>query len=360
MNRKGKLFLAGHAGMVGSAFYAKLLDLGFENIVVRSSSELDLTRQDEVEKFFGQEKPDYVILAAAKVGGIRANNDYRAQFLYENLMIQSNVIHASYLNGVEKLLFLGSSCIYPKNAPQPLKEEYLLTGSLEYTNEPYALAKIAGIKLCENYYRQYGCNFISVMPTNMYGSNDNYSFKDSHVLPALVRKTHLGKALENQQWDEIRKDLLKTPSDDLPELNSQKEIIEALEKVGIRLENGEVEIQLWGTGEVYREFLYADDFAEMSLQVFNKMEAKHLYSELKQTHINIGTGEEISIRSLTQLIRGIIGFKGSFVWGTDQLNGTIKKRLDISLMKKIVSYEPVRLEKGIEKFYKNYINYLNT
>ncbi|MES2588232.1 MAG: GDP-L-fucose synthase [Bacteroidota bacterium] len=349
MHKSAKIFIAGHSGMVGSAFMRKLYSLGFEKIITRNSSELDLTCQTEVEKFFEEEKPDYVILAAAKVGGIRANNEYRADFIYENLMIQSNVIHQAYKNKVKKLLFLGSSCIYPKNAQQPLKEEYLLSGKLEPTNEAYALAKIAGIKLCENYFRQYNCDFISVMPTNMFGPNDNYNFQKSHVLPALMRKTHLAKALENKKWDLIRKDL--------KQILTENELILELEKQGIRHDaESQVEIKLWGTGEVFREFLHVNDFVEMSLLLFEKVEAKHLYDELKQTHINVGTGKDLSIKALAQLIKEIIGFKGKFTWSSDEMNGTTKKCMDISLMKSLISFEPMTLEEGLRLNYSNYIN----
>lgn len=349
MNKDAKIYIAGHTGMVGSAFLRKLRSLGYNNLLWRTSNELDLTKQAEVDNFFSKEKPDYVILAAAKVGGIKANNEFRADFIYENLMIQSNVIHAAYEHQVKKLLFLGSSCIYPKNAPQPLKEEYLLNGVLEPTNEAYALAKIAGIKLCENYFRQYKCDFMSVMPTNMFGPNDNYDFQKSHVLPALMRKIHLAKAFENQSWNVIRKDL----NLDL----SENELVLELEKYGIKQNpNSDVEIKLWGTGDVFREFLHVDDFVEMSLLLFEKVTAQELYNNLKQTHINVGTGKDLTIKALAEIIKEIIGFKGHFSWSSDEMNGTLRKCLDVSLMNSIISFKPMSLEEGIRLNYLNYIH----
>ena len=264
MEKNSKIYIAGHNGMVGSAIQRNLEAKGYTNFVYTPYPPFDLTNQQIVADFFTREKPEYVFLAAAKVGGILSNNTYRAQFLYENLMIENNIIHQSYKHKVKKLLFLGSSCIYPANCPQPIKEEYLLTGELEYTNEPYAIAKISGIKMCESYNIQYGTNFISVMPTNLYGPNDNYNLETSHVLPALIRKMHLGKCLENNDWESIRKDFEKYPVEGINESGSDTEILDKLSKYGVKKSSSShpVSISLWGTGNPYREFLYVDDLAD--------------------------------------------------------------------------------------------------
>lgn len=307
-----KIFIAGHRGMVGSAIKRIFEKEGFSNITGRSSSELNLVRQDQTEEFFAKEKPEYVIIAAAKVGGILANNTYRAQFLYENLMIESNIIHAAYKNNVEKLLFLGSSCIYPKLAPQPLKEEYLLTGELEYTNEPYAIAKIAGIKLCESYYKQYGCNFFSVMPTNLYGPFDNFDLNTSHVLPALIRKFHEAK-------------ISNSPS-----------------------------VTLWGTGKPLREFLYVDDLAEAVFFLLNKINAKDLY-ETGISHINIGSGEDLAINALADIIAKAVGFKGKIEYDSSKPDGTPRKLMDTGRLHSMGWRHKTGLEEGITKSYKWYL-----
>ena len=301
MNKDSKIYVAGHTGMVGSALVRKLKKEGFKNLIFRTSSELDLTEQQAVRTFFEEEKPDYVFLAAAKVGGIMANDTYRGQFLYENLMIQNNVIHQSYVHGVKKLLFLASSCIYPKMAPQPLKEEYLLTGMLEPTNEPYAIAKIAGLKMCENYNRQYGCNFISVMPTNLYGPNDNFDLQTAHVLPALLRKFHEAKI------------------------------------------SNKTSVEVWGTGAPKREFLHVDDLADAC---FHLMET---YSG--NISVNIGTGEDISIKDLAELIRNITGYSGDITWDTSKPDGTPRKLLDVSLIHSLGWKHSIELEEGIRKVY---------
>ncbi|MGE5363631.1 MAG: GDP-L-fucose synthase family protein [Bacteroidota bacterium] len=310
-----KVFIAGHRGMVGSAIMRKYQSEGYENIVVRSRNELDLIRQGDVEEFFEREKPEQVIVASAKVGGILANNTYRAQFIYENLMIESNIIHSAYKYGTKKLLFLGSSCIYPKLAPQPLKEEYLLSGYLEYTNEPYAIAKIAGIKLCESYYKQYGCNFISVMPTNLYGPFDNYNLETSHVLPAMIRKFHEAK------------------------------------------ENKAGEVVLWGTGSPKREFLYVEDLADASYYIMQNVEAKELY-EQNLTHINIGSGEDLEIRELAETVKSVTGFEGKIVWDTSKPDGTPRKLMDVSRLNNLGWRFKTPLSEGIalayEWFLKNY------
>ncbi len=303
MNPKDKVYVAGHRGMVGSAIVRRLRKAGFENIIVRTSSELDLRDQAAVKAFFDTEKPDYVFLAAAKVGGIMANNTYRGQFIYENLMIQNNVIHHAHTNGVKKLMFLGSSCIYPKLAPQPLKEEYLLTGPLEPTNEPYAVAKIAGIEMCDAYRAQYGSNFISVMPTNLYGPNDNYDLQNSHVLPAMLRKMHEAK------------------------------------------ENNLPSVEIWGTGTPKREFLHADDMADACFYLMQHYNEKGL--------VNIGVGEDISIGDLAKLIRKIVGYSGELRFDTTKPDGTPRKLMDVSKLHSYGWKANISLEEGISAVYED-------
>lgn len=305
MEKHAKIYVAGHRGMVGSALVRRLESEGYQNIIVRTSRELDLRNQQAVTDFFAAEKPDYVFLAAAKVGGIMANNVYRADFLYENLQIQNNVIHNAYLTGVKKLMFLGSSCIYPKMAPQPLKEDYLLTGPLEYTNEPYAIAKITGIKMCESYRKQYGCNFISVMPTNLYGPNDNYDLVGSHVLPAMIRKFHEAKT------------------------------------------EGRPFVELWGTGSPLREFLHADDLADASVYLMKT------YDE--EQFVNIGVGEDISIKNLAELIQQTIGFEGELRWNTDKPDGTPRKLMDVSRLHGMGWKHRYSLEEGIKLTYQDFL-----
>ena len=301
MNKQDKIYVAGHRGMVGSAIVRRLQKDGYTNIVTRTSKELDLTEQQAVRDFFAQEKPDHVVLAAAKVGGIHANNVYRAQFLYENLMIESNIIHSAYENGVKKLLFLGSSCIYPKMAPQPLKEESLLSGSLEQTNEPYAIAKIAGIKLAESYRRQYGCNFISAMPTNLYGPNDNYDLNNSHVLPALIRKFHTAKVSNASS------------------------------------------VEVWGTGSPMREFLHVDDLADACFFLLQN------YDE--EMFVNIGTGEDLTIKALAEMIQEIVGYTGELKWNTDKPDGTPRKLMDVSRLHNLGWKHRIGLREGIAAVY---------
>ncbi|NOU48447.1 MAG: GDP-L-fucose synthase [Bacteroidales bacterium] len=379
MNPDSKIYIAGHNGMVGSAIHRNLVAKGYSNFVLKTFAELDLTQQADVEAFFETEHPDYVFVAAAKVGGIVANNTYRAQFIYENLMIQNNIIHAAHLNKVKKLLFLGSSCIYPKNAPQPLKEEYLLTGVLEESNEPYAIAKIAGIKMCENYFRQYNDDFISVMPTNLYGPNDNYDLEKSHVLPALIRKMHLGKCLEQNDWASIRKDLDKLPIDGITGSQSETEILTILAQYGIKIQSSKFKVQsstttlnlepsnlelstlnpvtitLWGTGQVYREFLHVDDMADACVHIMQNIDAEKLYSKPGQTHINIGTGIDLTIKELAEIVKKVIGFDGSINWDDSKPDGTFKKQLDVSLLRSIDWVPKVDLINGIRKVFENYI-----
>jgi GDP-L-fucose synthase len=306
MNKNSKIYIAGHRGMVGSAIHRKLLGLGYTNIITRTSSELDLRVQEAVNEFFESERPDYVFLAAAKVGGIMANNLYRADFLYENLMIQSNVIHSAYATKVSKLMFLGSSCIYPKLAPQPMKEEYLLTGLLEQTNEPYAIAKIAGIKMCDAYRAQYGCNFISVMPTNLYGPNDNYDLQNAHVLPTLIRKFHEAK------------------------------------------QNGDPAVTIWGTGTPMREFLHADDLAAACVYLMENYNEEGL--------VNIGTGEDVTITELAMLIKEIVGYEGALVYDHTKPDGTPRKLMDVSKLTNLGWKYSIELKDGLKQVYGEYQN----
>jgi len=312
INKTSRLYLAGHKGMVGSAIYRNLIANGYTNLIVKNLEELDLIRQADVEDFFAEEKPAAVIVAAAKVGGILANSTYRAEFIYENIMIQNNIIHSAYKNGAAKLVFLGSSCIYPKLAPQPLKEEYLLSGYLEPTNEPYAIAKIAGIKMCENYYRQYGCNYISAMPTNLFGPYDNFNLETSHVLPALIRKFHEAKTNRNGS------------------------------------------VELWGTGTPKREFLYVEDLADGIRFLLENVDAKDLYDN-GISQINIGTGEDLTIKELADVIADVVGYKGSITYDTTKPDGTPRKLLDVSRIHQLGWHHKTSLREGIEKAYKWFV-----
>lgn len=450
MKPESKIYVAGHRGLVGSAIVRKLKEKGFNNLVTRTHEELDLKDSNAVAKFFEKEKPEFVFLAAAKVGGIMANSIYRAQFIYENLQIQNNVIHQAYLNGVKKLLFLGSSCVYPKNAPQPIREEYLLTSSLEYTNEPYALAKIAGMKMCEAYNFQYGTNFISVMPTNLFGPNDNFHLENSHVLPALIRKMHLSKLLEDGNFDAIRKDIeshsLKnssrsekdfrsantlnpanasgrkddsrtentlnaenaltaestsssendsnqknTPKPDYFSItNDHQSMINYLNKYGIVIDESQPEnkvgLNIWGTGNPLREFLWSDDMADACVYIMRNLDYKDLIAqenerdssdlnlnasvekkisethasikvskEIRNTHINIGTGKEITIRDLTYMIKEVVGFKGNILFDSSKPDGTPRKLLDISKLSNLGWAPQMKLRNGIVELYKYYL-----
>lgn len=367
MEKDSKIYIAGHQGMVGSAIRRALESRGYRNITGKAVGELDLTDQQATARFFAGEKPEYVVLAAAKVGGILANNLYRAQFIYENLMIEANVIHQSYIHGVKKLLFLGSSCIYPKEAPQPLREEHLLTGPLEQTNEPYAIAKIAGIKLCESYYRQYGCNFISVMPTNLYGPNDNYDLEKSHVLPAIIRKMHLARCLETGDWTGIRADLDRLPVEGVTGSSPTDVILEKLRKYGISADPDQptrIRLTLWGTGRVYREFLHVDDMAAACVKVLEDVEAPDLAAvHAKRQNepgvamtafLNIGTGTDQTILEIAGLVRQIVGFTGQLAWDSSKPDGTFKKLLDVGTLKAL-GWEPRHsLEIGIRRVYEQY------
>lgn len=356
MNKKDKIFVAGHRGLVGSAILKNLQKKGFTNIVAKTRKELDLTNQQETAIFFEIEKPDYVFLAAAKVGGIEANNTYRGDFIYHNLMIQNNVIHQSYVSGVKKLLFLGSTCIYPKNASQPIKENSLLTDVLEYTNEPYAIAKIAGIKLCESYNLQYGTNFISVMPTNLYGPNDNFDLEKSHVLPALIRKIYLAKLLEEENIEAVLQDL---------KVSNFEEAKVVLSKFGVSAST----VEIWGSGKPKREFLWSEDMADACVHIMQNVDFKDLSSssslwgdaegrgeEVRNTHINIGTGEDIAIKDLAELIKKVVGFKGNFVFNTEKPDGTMRKVTDVSKLHTLNWKYSVELKEGIERMYDWYLN----
>lgn len=358
MEKDSKIYVAGHRGLVGSALLANLGDKGYTHTISRTHSELDLTDTKAVANFFDTEKPEYVFLAAAKVGGIMANTTYRADFIYENLMIQNNVIHQSYCHGVKKLLFLGSTCIYPKNCPQPMKEDYLLTDVLEYTNEPYAIAKIAGIKMCESYNLQYGTNFISVMPTNLYGPNDNFDLEKSHVLPALIRKIHLGKALENDDWETIRRDLNRLPVESIDGKADQEKIVAALEQYGIKTQDDTIKIEIWGSGKPMREFLWSEDMADACVFLMENRDFKDCYDpsskEIRNTHINIGTGVDISIKELAETIKKTVGFKGALYFNTAKPDGTLKKLTDVSKLHGLGWRHTVELEDGVRKIYEWY------
>lgn len=361
MEKNSKIFVAGHRGLVGSAIVKQLTNSGFDNLILKTSKELDLRDQKAVADFFRIEKPEYVFLAAAHVGGIVANNTYRADFIYYNLQIQNNIIHYSYANNVKKLLFLGSSCIYPKNAPQPMKEEHLLTSTLEYTNEPYAIAKIAGIKMCESYNLQYNTNFISVMPTNLYGDNDNFDLEKSHVLPALIRKMHLGKALKANNWVTIRKDLNTNAIEGINGESKEDEILTILSKYGILKTANNVQIKLWGTGKPRREFLFSDDLAEACVFVMQNIDFNQLVSlsdsstkEVRNTHINIGSGVDLSIKELADMVQAIVQFDGEIVWDETKPDGTFQKLMDVSKLKKLGWGYKTQLNIGIEEVYLNY------
>ena len=358
MKKDSKIYIAGHTGLVGSSILRNLEVKDYSNFVFTPFPEYDLRDQQKVESFFKKEKPEYVFLAAAKVGGIVANNTYRADFIYDNLQIQNNIIHFSHKYGVKKLLFLGSSCIYPKNCSQPMKEDYLLTDTLEYTNEPYAIAKIAGIKMCESYNLQYDTNFISVMPTNLYGPNDNYDLEKSHVLPAIIRKMHLGKCLMNNDWEAIRTDLNKLPIEGVCGEHSESDILEKLSKYGITHNSKlKTQITLWGTGKPRREFLYSDDLADACVYLMEEINFNDLAEnkkEVRNTHINIGVGKDISISELTNLVKEIVGFEGEIIWDETKPDGTSQKLLDVSKLGGLNWKEKVKLDDGIKKVYSVY------
>jgi len=356
MEKDSKIYIAGHSGLVGSAIVNNLISKGYKNLIFKTHDELDLINQNEIDNFFKKEKPEYVILAAAKVGGIVANNKFRADFIYENMMIQNNVIHHSYLHGVKKLLFLGSTCIYPRNTEQPISEDYLLTSTLEYSNEPYAIAKIAGLKMCESYNLQYGTNFIAVMPTNLYGPNDNFDLEKSHVLPALLRKIHLGKCLKNKDWPAIRIDLNKNPIEDINGESSDKSILKILAKYGVK----DDVICIWGSGKPKREFLWSEDMADACIYLLENRDFEDTFSdsdkEVKNTHINIGTGVDISIKELAEEIKDSIGYKGNFIFDISKPDGTMQKLSNVSKLHSLGWKHSVSLKKGVEKMYAWYLS----
>ena len=340
MNKNNKIYIAGHRGLVGSSIKRNLESNGYTNIVGRSSKELDLTDQQATNDFFASEKPDYVFLAAAKVGGIAANNTYRADFIYNNLEIQNNVVHAAYKSGVKKLLFLGSSCIYPKLAPQPIKEDSLLTSELEYTNEPYAIAKIAGIKLIESYNIQYGTDYLAVMPTNLYGPYDNFDLEKAHVMPMIIRKMLLCKYLE----DGDRKAAAKNLGIDDADLD------QALDDIGIEQQGDQVVLKLWGTGKPYREFMHVDDMADACIHIMNNVSFAELakgQKEIKNTHINIGTGKDVTIRELAELIKDYVGFDGELAFESTKPDGTPRKLVSVDKLHKLGWSHKIELEDGV-------------
>lgn len=374
MEKNAKIYVAGHKGLVGSAILKQLNIRGYANIITRTHKELDLVDGGEVRKFFEKESPDYVFLAAAKVGGIAANNKYRGEFIYKNLMIQSNVIHNSYLNKVKKLLFLGSTCIYPKDCPQPMKEKYLLTGELEFTNEPYAIAKIAGIKMCESYNLQYGTNFLTVMPTNLYGPEDNFDLETSHVLPALLRKMHLGRMLEQGNWEAIADDLNRRPIEGIDGSQGKMDIIKILKKYGINLienkfinseEQNTVSTEVWGSGQPLREFLWSEELADAGIFLMENRNFKDVISlednkdhlnAIKNSHINIGTGRGISIAHLAEIIKVIIRFKGEIHFNKNRPDGTPRKISDVTKLHQLGWQYSVELDEGIYRLYKWYMS----
>ncbi len=353
MDKNAKIYVAGHRGLVGSAIFSNLQKKGYGNLVGRSSRELDLRDAAAVRAFFDEERPEYVILAAAKVGGIMANNLYRADFIYDNLQIQQNVIGESFRHGVKKLLFLGSTCIYPRDARQPMKEDALLTSPLEYTNEPYAIAKIAGLKMCESFNLQYGTNYIAVMPTNLYGPNDNFDLERSHVLPAMIRKIHLARCLMENDWDAIRRDLGKRPAEGIGNDAPEEKILALLAKYGIASSS----IELWGSGTPLREFLWSEEMADACVYIMERVDFKDLIPEGKEVrncHINIGTGKELSIRRLAELIIQETGYRGELRFDTAKPDGTMRKLTDVTRLHELGWRHTIEIEEGVHKMYEWY------
>ena len=356
MNKDTKIYIAGHKGLVGSAIWNNLLSRGYTNLIGRTHQELDLLDAAAVKKFFDEEKPEAVVLAAAHVGGIMANNIYRADFIYNNLQIQQNVIGESFRHNVKKLLFLGSTCIYPREAPQPMKEDCLLTDTLEYTNEPYAIAKIAGLKMCESFNIQYGTNYIAVMPTNLYGPNDNFHLEKSHVLPAMIRKIHLAKCLNENDWEAVRKDLNLRPVEGIDGNNSNEEILAILAKYGISPDA----VILWGTGTPMREFLWSEEMADASVHVLLNVDFKDTYDasqkEIRNCHINVGTGKEVSIRQAAEMIVKEIDFKGELRWDSSKPDGTMRKLTDVTKLHNLGWHHKIEIDEGIHRMYEWYLN----
>lgn len=356
MEKDAKIYVAGHHGLVGSAIWNNLLQKGFTNLVGRTHQELDLLDGAAVKCFFDEEKPQYVFLAAAYVGGIMANSIYRADFIYNNLQIQQNVIGESFRHGVKKLLFLGSTCIYPREAPQPMGEDVLLSSPLEYTNEPYAIAKIAGLKMCESFNLQYGTNYIAVMPTNLYGPNDNFDLERSHVLPAMIRKIHLAHCLYQNNWAAIRADLNRRPAEGITGQSQESDILHLLQRYGIHTEG----ICLWGTGQPLREFLWSEEMADACVFVMEHVDFKDTYApgtkDIRNCHINIGTGKEISIRQLAELVIKVIGYQGQLTFDSSKPDGTLRKLTDPSKLHKLGWHHKIEVEEGVGRLYQWYLS----
>ena len=354
MNKNSKIYVAGHRGLVGSAIWKNLKSKGYTNLIGRTHSELDLMDAVAVRRFFDEEQPEYVVLAAAHVGGIMANLKYRADFIYQNLQIQQNVIGESWRHGVKKLLFLGSTCIYPREAPQPIPENALLTAPLEYTNEPYAIAKIAGLKMCESFNLQYGTNFIAVMPTNLYGPNDNFNLETSHVMPAMIRKMHLAKMLNEGNFDGLRADLDSRPVEGVDGKASQEEIVALLDRYGINRER----LLLWGTGAPIREFLWSEDMADASvycLEQINFDDVRGINPEVRNCHINIGSGKEITIKELAGLVKNAVGYNGTIEWDSTKPDGTLRKLTDVSKLHSLGWHHTMEIEDGVPALYNWYL-----
>lgn len=355
MEKDAKIYVAGHRGMVGSAIVRELERQGYHNIVTRTHKELDLTRQDAVEGFFAQEKPEYVFLAAAKVGGIVANQNALADFMYDNMILEMNAIHSAWKNGCKKLEFLGSSCIYPRMAPQPMKESCLLTSELEKTNEAYALAKISGLKYCEFLNKQYGTDYISVMPTNLYGPNDNFDLERSHVLPAMIRKIHLAHCLKEGDWEAVRKDMNRRPVEGINGDSPKEDILNILRKYGI----SDTEVTLWGTGTPLREFMWSEEMADASVFVMEHVDFKDTYKEgdkdIRNCHINIGTGKEITIRQLAERIVETVGYQGKLTFDSSKPDGTLRKLTDPSKLHSLGWHHQIEIEEGVRKMYEWYL-----
>ena len=355
MEKNAKIYIAGHRGLVGSAIWKNLQDKGYTNLIGRTHKELDLLDGMAVRKFFDEEQPEYVFLAAAFVGGIMANSIYRADFIYKNLQIQQNIIGESFRHNVKKLLFLGSTCIYPRDAEQPMKEDVLLTSPLEYTNEPYAIAKIAGLKMCESFNLQYGTNYIAVMPTNLYGPNDNFDLERSHVLPAMIRKIHLAHCLKEGNWEAVRKDMNQRPVEGVNGDSSKEDILAILKKYGI----SETEVTLWGTGTPLREVLWSEEMADASVFVMEHVDFKDTYKEgskdIRNCHINIGTGKEITIRQLAERIVETVGYQGKLTFDSSKPDGTMRKLTDPSKLHALGWHHKIEIEEGVQRMYEWYL-----
>ena len=358
MEKNAKIYVAGHRGLVGSAIWKNLQSKGYTNLVGRTHAELDLLDGAAVKAFFDAERPEYVVLAAAFVGGIMANSVYRADFIYRNLQIQQNVIGESFRHGVKKLLFLGSTCIYPREAPQPIPESALLTSPLEYTNEPYAIAKIAGLKMCESFNLQYGTNYIAVMPTNLYGPNDNFDLVSSHVLPAMIRKMHLARLLNEGDWDGLRRDLDRRPVGNVDGSATEQVIIDTLAGYGISPDA----LSLWGSGRPIREFLWSEDMADASVFVMENVDFKDTYNpaerDIRNCHINIGSGREVTIAQLAELVRRAVGYAGKILWDSSKPDGTMRKLTDVSRLHSLGWHHRKEIADGVPALYKRYVDNL--